>query len=101
MSFCFLLPLVQKSIPVLSKIFTDARHFDHAVMGIQVVQPVYFYKTLLTYSAVYLPCHSHNGGLVRIAFKIENLTVQSQDIGQVCQHCTVIYTPMCSDIVME
>jgi len=33
--------------------------------------------TLLTYSAVYLLCNSLSGGLVRITFKIENLTVQS------------------------
>lgn len=57
--------------------------------------------TLLTYSAVYLLCNSLSGGLVRITFKIENLTVQSQDIGQVCQHCTVVYTPMGAGIVME
>ena len=41
------------------------------------MQPVYFYKTLLTYSAVYLPYNSHNGGLVRIIFKVENLTAKS------------------------
>ena len=66
-----------------------------------IVQPVYFYTTLLTYSAVDRPCNSQNDGLVGIAFKIENLTVQSQDIGQVCQHCTVVYTPMSAGIVME
>lgn len=65
------------------------------------MQSVYFYKTLLTSSAVYLPRNSQNGGLVRITFKIENLTVLSQDIGQVCQNGTVVYTPISAGIVME